>query len=840
MSPVTDAPQPGPPPDKREVDELRHALDRERAIARREARNAEHELRETRAELRATRQSLAGISRRRSVRFIVAVVDRARAGLRRVEALRSRFDPRTGLAARSEQRSMVASQADADAFVARLRARPLPAARTSGPLVSIVMLNRDGAAHLRRCLPALAATSYRDLELVVVDNGSQDESVSILTALSPGFPVRIVRNAENRSFSDGNNQGLAESRGEIILFLNNDVEPIDVGWLGYLVEALLDPGTIAAGARLIYPPRGDSPRAGLRFPDLSLQHGGVEFQMEDGVPFPAPMGAGDDALSDWASAVREVPALSAACLLVRRTDAEAVGGFTPGYQYGQEDIDLCLKLRSRGGRLVYDGRAALWHHESSTRGLGDRAANRERILANRDRFVGTWAPRLYRTVMLASTRGEQGWRSGPLHVSIDTDPPGQTSSEDFDTPKWRVTRSDPADEVDSTIDVFVALEGSRDIRRLPAGIVRVAWIRGQVADWLARPWFDDFDIVAADDPATIEAIERGSSQRAKLLAGPSAEALAQLLETWLVATRIGIQIAVPSWDVANSWGDLHVARGLQRALRRLDHPSRIHLRPEATGWPAARDDATILIFGVADAPTRPGRLDILWHVSHPDRASVELYERFDQVFVASDGFARWMQSQVRVPVWPLHQATDPERFRPEPRGPGHELLLVANSRGTRRHILDDLLPTTRGLAVYGRGWTEDRLDPSLLAGQAIANDELGGYYAAAKIVLNDHWTDMQREGFLSNRLYDASAAGAFVISDDIEGLEAEFDGGIVAYRDRDDLRELVDFYLERPEERRAHAARARAAVLARHTFADRARELMVRLEPLLAERPRIV
>ena len=841
MSPEADGPQPGP--DRAELEseeELRRALDRERAIARREARQAERELSETRAELKATRQRLAGLSRRRSVRFSVAVVDRGRAVLKRFEAVGRRMDPRTALAARSEQRDSVASQDDQDAFVARLRARPVPAPRTSGPLVSIVMLNRDGAAHLRRCLPALAATAYRDIELVVVDNGSGDDSLSILSAFSPDFPVRIVRNAENASFSDGNNQGVAEGHGGLLLFLNNDIEPVGVDWLGHLVETLLEPGTIAAGARLIYPPRGSAPRAGLRFPDLSLQHGGVEFRMEDGVPFPVAMGAGGDALADWASAVREVPALTAACLLVRRSDFEAVGGFTSGYQYGQEDVDLCLKLRSRGGRLVYDGRAALWHHESATRELGDRAANRERVRSNRDRFVGTWAPRLYRTVMLDGSRGGLAWRAEPLHLGLDEDPAGQLGpGETFAAPAWRITRLDPATAIDPTIDVFVALEGARDIRRLPVGMVRVAWIRGPIEGWLDRPWIDDYDIVATDDPAAVDAIERGSGQRAQLIAGTFA-AMAQLLEKWLVATRVGIQIAVPSWEVAPSWGDLHVARGLQRALRRLDHPSRIHIRPDATGWPATRDDVTIHLFGLAEAPTRPGRLDVLWHISHPDRASAELYEGFDQVFVASDGFARWMQAQVRVPVSPLHQATDPERFRPEPTGPSHELLLVANSRGIRRHILDDLLPTTRDLAVYGRGWTEERLDPSLVAGEAIANAALGGYYAAAAIVLNDHWADMQREGFLSNRLYDASAAGAFVISDDVDGLEAEFDGGIVAYRDREELGRLIDHYLEHPAERRALADRARAAVLARHTFDHRARELLERLEPLLAQRPREV
>ena len=96
---------------------------------------------------------------------------------------------------------------------------------------------------------------------------------------------------------------------------------------------------------------------------------------------------------------------------------------------------------------------------------------------------------------------------------------------------------------------------------------------------------------------------------------------------------------------------------------------------------------------------------------------------------------------------------------------------------------------------------------------------------------------MQREGFLSNRLYDASAAGAFVISDAIDGLREEFDGGVVAYHGRAELHALVEAYLADPEARAARAARARAAVLARHTFDHRAREILAAVAPLEAARP---
>jgi spore maturation protein CgeB len=95
---------------------------------------------------------------------------------------------------------------------------------------------------------------------------------------------------------------------------------------------------------------------------------------------------------------------------------------------------------------------------------------------------------------------------------------------------------------------------------------------------------------------------------------------------------------------------------------------------------------------------------------------------------------------------------------------------------------------------------------------------------------------MQREGFMSNRLYDASAAGAFVITDGVDGLWPEFDGGVVSYETADELRTLIDRFLADPATRSDHAARARAAVLARHTFEHRVRELFEHIGPMLDAR----
>jgi spore maturation protein CgeB len=251
---------------------------------------------------------------------------------------------------------------------------------------------------------------------------------------------------------------------------------------------------------------------------------------------------------------------------------------------------------------------------------------------------------------------------------------------------------------------------------------------------------------------------------------------------------------------------------------------------------AAGEDATVHVFGNQEGHNRPSQVNVLWQISHPDLASGSLYDTYDHAFVASDAFAAVMAERSAVPVDPLHQATDPERFFPDPTGPDHELLFVANYRPDRP-IVEWLLPTERDLAVYGNDWDTHGLDPRYHRGRHIQNADLRRFYSSASIVLNDTWEDMRAAGFISNRIYDALACGAFVLSDDVAGLADEFDGGVAVYRDAAGLREAVERYLDEPALRADIAARGRSAVLERHTFEGRAAALLAVIEPLLAERP---
>lgn len=514
-------------------------------------------------------------------------------------------------------------------------------------------------------------------------------------------------------------------------------------------------------------------------------------------------------------------------------------------------VALAVSDRSRSvvdavGMLIASPRRVARSIRRRLRGGGGRRGaatepKRDRARAiSRDTDLDDWGPRAYRDALLDAIDDGDRSSGARFHVAIiGSDGPAQALGEGLATLGWRVSHVGPADRsrvIDPSVEAVIVLDDASDIRELPRRLISIAWI-ADPAPWLDTPWFDDLDIVLGASPPIVEAVQAGSAKTAALAPEPvDPLAIRDAIVAWATATRYGLRVGVPDRAVAERWGDYHFARALQRSLERAGHPTRLHLLPDWASQVAAREDVTVHLLGLKDAPMRPDQVNLLWQISHPDVATPELYERYDHVFVASDPFAARMATLAKVPVTPLHQATDPERFRPDPTGPEHELLFVGNSRNVRRRIVDDAVTTGHDLAVYGGRWRPDLIDPRFVMGEQIPNDELRRYYSSAAIVLSDHWHDMRAEGFISNRLYDALACGAFVISDHIEGLQAEFDDAVITYRDRDELRTLVERYLADPAERRRRGELGRAAVLARHTFEARAGVIRATADSILAAR----
>ena len=230
------------------------------------------------------------------------------------------------------------------------------------PLVSILIPNKDQVPVLKRCLMSiLEKTEYPSYEILIIENNStQEETFRFYREMSAADErVHVVTYREAFNYSAINNYGAARASGDYLLLLNNDTEVIDPSWLTELMGYGQRPDVGIVGARLYYP-------------DNRIQHAGVV------------LGYGGVAGHCFVQQPREstgychriicaqdYSAVTAACMLVRRSVYEEVGGFFEGLAVAFNDVDFCLKVREKGYLVVYDPHAQLIHYESLSRGLED-------------------------------------------------------------------------------------------------------------------------------------------------------------------------------------------------------------------------------------------------------------------------------------------------------------------------------------------------------------------------------------------------------------------------------------------------------------------------------------
>jgi GT2 family glycosyltransferase/spore maturation protein CgeB len=311
--------------------------------------------------------------------------------------------------------------------------------------------------------------------------------------------------------------------------------------------------------------------------------------------------------------------------------------------------------------------------------------------------------------------------------------------------------------------------------------------------------------------------------------------LLEVLEKAVVDSfRIAIKVPVPTATERKWWGDWHFARGLQKALKSMGHSVRIDLLGD-WGNSSHGDDVVIVLRGLSEYTPDPTQINLLWILSHPEGVSLEECKNFEHVFSASGKHVAYLES-LGVTASVLMQCADPEIMKPVPRDPDkrHEHLFVGNSRGQRRRVVSDLVTIGKELSIFGREWAG--LAPGhMVVDDLINNLELREYYGNAGVVYNDHWPDMARWGFLSNRLFDAAACGAYVVSDKIAGLDEVFKGLIAGYETLDELAELSSSSaISRwgPPQARA----LREIVCTQHTFAHRAQVLIAKAHELREEK----
>jgi len=291
--------------------------------------------------------------------------------------------------------------------------------------------------------------------------------------------------------------------------------------------------------------------------------------------------------------------------------------------------------------------------------------------------------------------------------------------------------------------------------------------------------------------------------------------------------RWSLKTSAPAGAVGETWGDTHFARSLAKALESLGQHVIVDSRERAHPYNEHLDDVVIVLRGLDHYVPNRGALSYMWLISHPDLVTRREAATYDRVFAASEAWARTMGNQWNLSIEPLLQCTDAHLFHPQEGGRGDDTVFVGTSRNVPRPVVMSAVRAGVPLRLYGSGW-EKFLPEFPIAAPYVPNHELPALYGTAGVVLNDHWADMAREGFISNRLFDVVAAGGRVISDYVEGIEDIFGEAVQTYASPAELQTLLTTAPARlfPDDHAITAISDR--VREQHSFESRARVLLDR------------
>ncbi|MDU4017509.1 glycosyltransferase family 2 protein [Enterococcus faecalis] len=254
----------------------------------------------------------------------------------------------------------------------------------SEKLVSIIIPTKNGYKDVQRCVSSIIEkTTYQNYEIIMADNGSTDPKMHELYAefeqqLPGRFFVESIDIPFN--FSTINNRAAKKAHGEYLLFLNNDTEVITENWLTLMVSFAQQERIGCVGAKLLYP-------------NNTVQHAGVILGL-GGVAGHGHYGYPHGYLGYFGRLAINVnySAVTAACLLMKKADFDAVGGFEEAFTVAFNDVDLCLKVQALGRDNVWLHEAELYHFESQTRGYDDKGKKKKRFEQEKVMMEEKWGP----------------------------------------------------------------------------------------------------------------------------------------------------------------------------------------------------------------------------------------------------------------------------------------------------------------------------------------------------------------------------------------------------------------------------------------------------------------
>jgi len=242
------------------------------------------------------------------------------------------------------------------------------------------------------------------------------------------------------------------------------------------------------------------------------------------------------------------------------------------------------------------------------------------------------------------------------------------------------------------------------------------------------------------------------------------------------------------------WGDYHIGRCLTKYLSRLGENVETDYHDE---WYNEKKADVILVLR-GKYPYKPhqnARLNIMWNFGHPEDVSMEEYESYDIILVASNSYTKLLKEKINKPVYPFLLCTDHEEFYINNKDNDmnrKNIIFVGNTRGVIRDCISWAIECGVPLKIWGGGW-ENQVAKKYIVAKYIDNQKLSKLYSKSKATLNNHWPDMIKYGFINNRVFDALACGLPIISDYSDELYSLFPNEILYYQNKDEFLKCIEY-----------------------------------------------
>ena len=252
------------------------------------------------------------------------------------------------------------------------------------PLISILIPNKDHIEDLQKCMNSIEEKStYKNYEFIIIENNStEQETFDYYKEIEKKENVTVLYYKDEFNYSKINNFGVEHANGEYLLLLNNDTEIINPDCLSEMLGYCMREDVGIVGARLYYE-------------DDTIQHAGVVLGF-GGIAGHTFIGSSryDNGYFSRIICAQDYSAVTAACMMTKKSLYRGVGGLTEEFRVAFNDIDYCMKVRETGKLVVYNPAAELYHYESKSRGLEDTPEKVERFNSEVARFIERWKKQL--------------------------------------------------------------------------------------------------------------------------------------------------------------------------------------------------------------------------------------------------------------------------------------------------------------------------------------------------------------------------------------------------------------------------------------------------------------